>query len=100
MGVAVNSLIGVIVGDRRGVAVMAGVLVGDDVLVPVGEDIEIAVAGVVMDGPVSCGDDVGFKAVVDISEAEAVGAIVGVGDTASVGRNDVEVGAADKGITV
>ena len=98
-GVAVrNSLLGVIVGEGRSVAVKAEVLVGGGIFVCVEEDIGIAVAGVVMDGKVSCGDEVGFKAVVDISEAEAVRAIAGVGDIALVGRIDVEVGATDKGI--
>jgi len=98
-GVAVrNSLLGVIVGEARSVGVMAEVLLGGGIFDSVGEDIGITVAGVVMDGKVSCGDEVGFKAVVDISEAEAVGAIAGVGDIALAGRSDVEVGATDKGI--
>jgi hypothetical protein len=77
---------------------MAEGLIGGGVFVPVGEGIGIAVAGVVIDGKVACGDDVGFKAAVDIGEAEAGEAIVGVGDTASAGRNDVELGATDKEI--
>ena len=84
MGVAVNSITGVTVEVGRGVAIIAEVLVGA-IFVCVEEDIGIAVAGLVMDGKVSCGDDIGFNAAVDTRESEAVGAIVGVGD-AALGR--------------
>jgi len=97
ISVGVNSIIGVTVKEGRGVAIIAEVLVGA-IFVCVEEDIGIAVAGVVMDGKVSCGDDIGFNAAVDRRESEAVGAIAGVGDSASEDRDDVEVRVAERGI--
>ena len=97
LGVAVNSITGVTVKEGRGVAIIVEVLVGA-IFVCVEEDIGIAVAGLVMDGKVSCGDDIGFNVAVDTRESEAVEAIAGVGDTASEDRNDVEVHVAERGI--
>ena len=101
LGVAVNSITGVTDKERRGVAVIAEVLVGA-IFVCVEEDIGIAVAGVVMDGKVSCGDDVGFNAAVDRREGKAVGGgvFVLVADddiefAASVGLMDVKVACGD-----
>jgi hypothetical protein len=95
ISVGVNSIIGVTVKEGSGVAIIAEVLVGA-IFVCVEEDIGIAVAGVVMDGKVACGDDVGFNAAVDRRESEAVGAIAGVGDSASEDRYDVEVDVAER----
>ena len=96
IGVAVNSLIGVTVGEGSGVAVMTEVLVGGGVFVPVGEDPGIAVVGVVMGGRVACGDDVEFTATAGVGDDEATGAIVG--GTASVGNSGADVGDSDSGV--
>ena len=100
LGVAVNSITGVRVKEGRGVAVIAAVLLGA-IFVCVEEDIGIAVAGVVMDVKVSCGDDVGFNAAVDRREGEAVGGGVFVPIAVdnefvgSVGLMDIKVACGD-----
>lgn len=92
------AVLGAVVDSPTGVAVESGMAVGGGLFVRVGEEIGIAVAVAVTDGIVSCGDEVGFTAVVDVRDAEAAGAIVGVGDTALMGEGGVDVGDPDAGI--
>ena len=99
-GVAVNSLRGVTVGERTGVAVSEGATVDEGVFVGVGDEIGTGVAVAVTDGKVFWMVDVsvGFTVPVDGGEAEAAGAIVGVGGAAPVGESGVDVGDPDGGI--
>ena len=99
-GVAVNSLRGVTVGKGTGVAVSEGATVDEGVFVGVGDEIGSGVAVAVTDGKVFWMVDVsvGFTVPVDARDAEAAGATVGVGDTASMGDSGVDVGDSDWGI--
>jgi hypothetical protein len=96
IGVAVNSLTGVTVGEGRGVRVVAEVLAERSVFAPVGEDIGIVVVGVLMGAKVACEDDVEFTATAGVSDDEATGAIVG--GMASVGDSGADVGDSDSGV--
>jgi hypothetical protein len=99
-GVAVDSLIGVTVGERTGVAVSEGAVVEEGVVVGVGDEIGTGVAVAVTDGKLFWMVDVsvGFRVPVDGGEAEERAALVSVGDMAPAGASGVDVGDSEWGM--
>jgi len=87
IGVPVDSITGVSVGEARGAGVSEGATVGGGVFVPVAEGVEFAASVGVMDVKAACGEDVAAAA-------------PGVEDSVPVEAGGVNEGASDCGMVV